>query len=57
LRRGGGGRRDRYTFVHGTTAILAIGFVLNTLDIGLLCWQIFTLAVYGLLFLSQSAPA
>jgi hypothetical protein len=57
LRRRGGGRRDRYSFAHGATAMLAIGFVLNTLGIGLFCWLMFTLAVYALLFLSQSAPA
>jgi len=50
LRRGGGGRRDRYTFAHGATTMLAIGLLLNTVGIGLFCWLIFTLAVYALPF-------
>jgi hypothetical protein len=50
LRRGGGGRRDHYTFVHGATTMLALGLLLNTLGIGLFCWLIFTLAVYALPF-------
>jgi hypothetical protein len=50
LRRGGGGRRDHYTFVHGATTMLAVGLLLNTLGIGLFCWLIFTLAVYALPF-------
>jgi hypothetical protein len=44
-RRGGGGRRDRYTYVHGAATIL-----LNTVGIGLFCWLIFTLAVCALPF-------
>ncbi|MGY3442798.1 hypothetical protein [Bradyrhizobium sp. USDA 4473] len=50
LRRGGGGRRDWYSYAHGATTMLAIGLVLNTLGIGLFCWAIFTLAVYALPF-------
>ena len=49
-RRGGGGRRDRYTFAHGATTMLALGLLLNTVGIGLFCWLIFTLAVYALPF-------
>jgi hypothetical protein len=50
LRRGGGGRRDRYSFAYGATTMLALGLVLNTIGIGLFCWLIFTLAVYALPF-------
>jgi hypothetical protein len=50
LRRGGGGRRDRYSFAQGATTMLALGLVLNTVGIGLFCWLIFTLAVYALPF-------
>ena len=49
-RRGGGGRRDRYTFAHGATTMLALGLLLNIVGIGLFCWLIFTLAVYALPF-------
>jgi hypothetical protein len=50
LRRGGGGRRDRCTYAHGATTMLALGLLLNTVGIGLFCWLIFTLAVYALPF-------
>jgi hypothetical protein len=50
MRRGGGGRRDRYAFAYGATTMLALGLVLNTVGIGLFCWLIFTLAVYALPF-------
>jgi hypothetical protein len=50
LRRGGGGRRDWQIYLHGATAMLALGLVLNTLGIGLFCWAIFALAVYALPF-------
>jgi hypothetical protein len=50
LRRGGGGRRDRYLFAHGATTMLALGLLLNTVGIGLFCWLIFTLTVYALPF-------
>jgi hypothetical protein len=49
-RRGGGGRRDRYTYVHGATTILALGLLFNVAGIGVFCWLIFTLAVYALPF-------
>src|SRR5579872_7245079 len=56
LRRGGGGRRDHYTFVHGATTMLALGLLLNVAGIGLFCWLIFTLAVYALpLFVAINA--
>ena len=55
MRRGGGGRRDRYTYVHGATTMLVLGLLLNTVGIGLFCWLIFTLAVYALpLFVAVS---
>jgi hypothetical protein len=47
MRRGGGGRRDRYSLQHGATTMLALGLLLNTVGIGLVCWLIFTLAVYA----------
>jgi hypothetical protein len=50
VRRGGGGRRDRYTFAHEATTMLALGLLLNFAGIGLFCWLIFTLAVYALPF-------
>jgi hypothetical protein len=34
--------------------MLALGLVLNPLGIGLFCWLMFELAVYALLFSSQS---
>lgn len=34
--RGGGGRHDLYSFAHEATAMLALGLVLNALDIDLL---------------------
>ena len=49
-RRGGGGRRDRYTYVHGATTILALGLLFNVAGIGVFCWLIFTLIVYALPF-------
>jgi hypothetical protein len=56
LRRGGGGRCDRYIYANGGITMLALGLVLNTLGIGLFCWLIFTLAVYALpLFVAVSA--
>jgi hypothetical protein len=55
LCRGGGGRRNRYSFAQGATTMLALGLVLNTVGIGLFCWLIFTLAVYALpLFVAVS---
>ena len=50
LRRGGGGRRDRYIHAHGATTVLALGLLLNTVGIGFFCWLVFTLAVYALPF-------
>jgi hypothetical protein len=50
LRRGGGGRRDRCTYVHGAITMLAFGLLLNTVGIALLCWPVFTLAVYAFPF-------
>jgi hypothetical protein len=50
LRRGGGGRRERCTYAHGATTMLALGLLLNTVGIGLFCWLIFALAVYALPF-------
>ncbi len=50
VRRGGGGRRDRYTFAHEATTMLAFGLLLNFAGVGLFCWLIFTLAVYALPF-------
>jgi hypothetical protein len=44
------------TSMHGATAMLALGLVLNTVGIGLFCWLIFTLAVYALpVFVAVSA--
>jgi hypothetical protein len=53
LRRGGGGRRNWYIYVHGATTMLAIGLVLNALGIGLFCWAIFALAVMPCRFSSR----
>jgi hypothetical protein len=50
LRRGGGGRRNRSIYANGATTMLALGLVLNTVGIGLICWLIFALAVYALPF-------
>ena len=50
MRRGGGGRRDRYIHAHGATTTLALGLLLNTVGIGFFCWLVFTLAVYALPF-------
>src|SRR5215831_13122039 len=38
LRRGGGGRRDRYIHAHGATTTLALRLLLNTVGIGFFCW-------------------
>jgi hypothetical protein len=35
---------------HGVTTMLALGLVLNTLGLGVICWLMFTLAVYILPF-------
>ncbi len=57
LRRGGGGRRDHYTFPHGATTMLALGLLLNTVGLGLFCWLIFTLAVLRLAVFRVMWPA
>jgi hypothetical protein len=33
---------------HGATTMLALGLLLNTIGLGVICWLIFTLAVYVL---------
>jgi hypothetical protein len=35
---------------HGATTMLALGLLLNTVGLGVICWLIFTLAVYVLPF-------
>jgi hypothetical protein len=35
---------------HGATTMLALGLLLNTIGLGVICWLIFTLAVYTLPF-------
>jgi hypothetical protein len=35
---------------HGATTMLALGLLLNTIGLGVICWLIFTLAVYVLPF-------
>jgi hypothetical protein len=35
---------------HGATTMLALGLLLNTVGLGIICWLIFTLAVYVLPF-------
>jgi hypothetical protein len=36
---------------HGATTMLALGLLLNTVGLGVICWLIFTLAVYVLPFI------
>jgi hypothetical protein len=48
LRRGGGGRRNHNPFAYGATTMLALGLLLNTVGLGVICWLMFTLAVYVL---------
>ena len=31
---------------HGATTMLALGLLLNTVGVGVICWLMFTLAVY-----------
>jgi hypothetical protein len=41
---------------HGATTMLALGLLLNTVGLGVICWLIFTLAVYILpLFVAINA--
>ena len=35
---------------HGATTMLALGLLLNTVGLGVICWLMFTLAVYVLPF-------
>jgi hypothetical protein len=35
---------------HGATTMLTLGLLLNTVGLGVICWLIFTLAVYILRF-------
>jgi hypothetical protein len=48
MRRGGGGRRNRSTFVAEVSTMLVISLVLSVLGLGFFCWLLFTLAVYAL---------
>ena len=36
---------------HGATTMLALGLLLNTVGLGVICWLMFTLAVYVLPFI------
>ena len=35
---------------HGATTMLALGLLLNTVGLGVICWLMFTLAIYVLPF-------
>jgi hypothetical protein len=50
MRRGGGGRRNRSTFVTEVSTMVVIGLVLSVVGLGFFCWLLFTLAVYTLPF-------
>jgi hypothetical protein len=47
MRRGGGGRRDRSSFVAEVSTMLVISLVLSVLGPGFFCWLLFTLAAYA----------
>src|ERR1700694_5192309 len=53
MRRGGGGRRNRSTFVTEVSTMVVIGLVLSVVGIGFFCWLLFTLAVYALPFFAS----
>ena len=42
---------------HGATTMLALGLLLNTVGLGVICWLMFTLAIYVLLFSWRSMLA
>src|SRR5258707_10778094 len=48
LRRGGGGRRIRWTYVSEITTMIVIGIILSFVSLGFLCWLLFALAVHAL---------
>src|ERR1700694_1507578 len=50
MRRGGGGRRNRSTFVTEVSTMVIGGLVLSIVGLGFFCWLLFTLAVYALPF-------
>src|SRR5712671_3301078 len=50
MRRGGGGRRNRLTFVTDVSTMVVFGLVLSVVGLGFFCWLLFTLAVYALPF-------
>ena len=55
LRRGGGGRRDRYDLCHREPPpCSSSAFILSAFGIGFFCWLMFTLAVYALPFFAAS---
>ncbi|HEY1984231.1 MAG TPA: hypothetical protein VGG85_02415 [Terracidiphilus sp.] len=51
---GGGGGATRSILVAETTTMIVIGIILGAFSIGLLCWLLFALAVYALLYLKTS---
>src|SRR5258707_5483315 len=48
LRRGGGGRRIRWSYVSEITTMIVIGIILSFVSLGFLCWLLFALAVQAL---------
>jgi hypothetical protein len=53
LRHGGGGGATVRPFVTEPSTMLVIGLVLSVAGIGVLCWLLFTLAVYALPFFAR----
>jgi MFS family permease len=49
-RHGGGGRREPFDLLSLKSTMIILGIVLAIAGIGLLCWLLFTLAVYALPF-------